>query len=527
MEKRGPILCICYTNHALDSFLHHLYSIGITEIVRCGSGCKEDELKSFELNTLIKTVRVPRSDSDWDLRDRLKISSDKLDKLLNPLVIDEKNVSNVSDENFSTMVDYFYNNHGKWSNDLFNGPDVSREEEADLEEGYQKVDAKGRKKKAFVDLSPIKKFSYWLRGEDLDTRRHIIRDTVIFEQENLAFMQNIQNSGSKRSKKSKKVSSKILSEEEITKEIENRANLPYSNRDVLELLNFENETNFFEFSKKERCKLHDYWVIKNIADVSLTFCDAAIEDDKLRKMSKIVYQRKCLDVLSKAKVVGMTTTCVAKMQDLVKSMKPEIIICEEAGEVLESHVLTSLHSQAQHLIMIGDHLQLRPKVGQYKLSVDSKEGKNYRLDESLFERLVTKNDHRPEVPMSILRVQRRMRSDISDLIRSPLYPDLVDGENTKIYPDVTGMSQNVFFLDHRHLEDGAGKDSQKQLYAQSSKSNQFECDMIIGLVKHLVKNGYQPGDIAILTPYLGQVCRFINLVYESQKITSGTCSCFS
>ena len=33
----GPVLCVCLTNHALDSFLEELLDAGITNIVRAGS----------------------------------------------------------------------------------------------------------------------------------------------------------------------------------------------------------------------------------------------------------------------------------------------------------------------------------------------------------------------------------------------------------------------------------------------------------------------------------------------------------
>lgn len=44
-----PILCVCYTNHALDQFLENLLDIGISRIIRIGGGCKSERLK--ELNT--------------------------------------------------------------------------------------------------------------------------------------------------------------------------------------------------------------------------------------------------------------------------------------------------------------------------------------------------------------------------------------------------------------------------------------------------------------------------------------------
>jgi superfamily I DNA and/or RNA helicase len=35
---------------------------------------------------------------------------------------------------------------------------------------------------------------------------------------------------------------------------------------------------------------------------------------------------------------------------------------EEAAEILEAHVITALSQRTKHVILIGDHKQLRPKV---------------------------------------------------------------------------------------------------------------------------------------------------------------------
>ncbi len=63
-----------------------------------------------------------------------------------------------------------------------------------------------------------------------------------------------------------------------------------------------------------------------------------------------------------------------------------VLIVEEAGEILESHVLTSLSANVKHVILIGDHKQLRPKVECYDLQVES--GQMLDLNMSLFERLI-------------------------------------------------------------------------------------------------------------------------------------------
>lgn len=84
-------------------------------------------------------------------------------------------------------------------------------------------------------------------------------------------------------------------------------------------------------------------------------------------------------------MIGCTTTGFAKYKPLLSAFAPDVLIVEEAGEVLESHVLTCLHEKLKHLILIGDHMQLRPHIENYKFSKDCK-SHQFNLDISLFER---------------------------------------------------------------------------------------------------------------------------------------------
>jgi hypothetical protein len=75
-------------------------------------------------------------------------------------------------------------------------------------------------------------------------------------------------------------------------------------------------------------------------------------------------------VLANSRVVGCTTTGAALYKQLLLGpAAPRVVLVEEAAEILEAHVLTSLGPETKHLIMIGDHKQLRPKVESYELSV--------------------------------------------------------------------------------------------------------------------------------------------------------------
>ncbi len=60
-----------------------------------------------------------------------------------------------------------------------------------------------------------------------------------------------------------------------------------------------------------------------------------------------------------------------------------------------------------------------------------------------------------------------MRPEISALIRETIYEKLIDQSTTKDLPDVVGMRENVFWLNHGHFEDQKDVD----IHHTKSKSN--------------------------------------------------------
>jgi hypothetical protein len=69
-----------------------------------------------------------------------------------------------------------------------------------------------------------------------------------------------------------------------------------------------------------------------------------------------------IETLRKMRVIGCTTTAAAKYSKLIRGANPDIVLVEEAGEILESHILTALTACVKQLILIGDDKQLRPRV---------------------------------------------------------------------------------------------------------------------------------------------------------------------
>lgn len=50
----------------------------------------------------------------------------------------------------------------------------------------------------------------------------------------------------------------------------------------------------------------------------------------------------------------MTTSGVARMQALVAALQPKVLVIEEAAELFEAHVLASLSSATEQVILIGE-----------------------------------------------------------------------------------------------------------------------------------------------------------------------------
>jgi hypothetical protein len=255
-------------------------------------------------------------------------------------------------------------------------------------------------------------------------------------------------------------------------------------------------------SPVERRALVQFWTDELRTERTDELFESVETVNKLRRMITNVHDDIDRRVLQRADVIGVTTTGLAQRIATLQHVECKIIICEEAGEVMEPHMISALLPSVEHFIQIGDHQQLRPQINNFKqLSLESHQGKPYQLDRSQFERLSERIAGKPSFPIAQLNIQRRMRPDISMLIRETIYPRLTDHETTTTLPDVVGMRKNVFWLNHSNQEEGSQADTQ-----QKSHSNAWEVAMTHALVRHIIRQGiYSSTDIAVLTPYGGQL----------------------
>uniref|UniRef100_A0A0K8V7C2 NFX1-type zinc finger-containing protein 1 n=2 Tax=Bactrocera latifrons TaxID=174628 RepID=A0A0K8V7C2_BACLA len=168
---------------------------------------------------------------------------------------------------------------------------------------------------------------------------------------------------------------------------------------------------------------------------SLLAAQRALRDvqEKLKTI-RIMFQ---FYVARKADIIAMTSTFAARNNFLFRLLQCKIVIFEEAAEILESHVLACLTEYTEHVIMIGDHLQLKPYTSNYGNSLTS------QLNISLFERLFVSN-----LKGYTLNVQYRMRPCIADLIHPTFYTDLKNDYSVNNYPVIRNMDKNLYFYTH-------------------------------------------------------------------------------
>ena len=71
--RLGPIICVCYTNHALDQLLEHLVHDGIKHIIRLGSRSKSQLLEPLNLRQISQqqSKTKPEKHKEWEIRSEI------------------------------------------------------------------------------------------------------------------------------------------------------------------------------------------------------------------------------------------------------------------------------------------------------------------------------------------------------------------------------------------------------------------------------------------------------------------------
>jgi hypothetical protein len=187
--------------------------------------------------------------------------------------------------------------------------------------------------------------------------------------------------------------------------------------------------------------------------------------------------------IERSTIVGMTTICASRYHSIIKDIAPSVLIVEEAAMVFESHVVALLNKNIQHLLLIGDHKQLKALSKIHEFCVD------YKIDKSLFERLIN-NDY----PKIMLNCQHRWNPALSWILKHFYGETIIDHPSVLKIEPIRGISKNIFFVNHHREEEPV----------DFSKKNVHEIKYLVNLALFLLKNGYSEKEITILCLYGGQ-----------------------
>ncbi|ODM89129.1 NFX1-type zinc finger-containing protein 1 [Orchesella cincta] len=456
----SPILVLCYTNHALDQFLELLLrEISDLDLVRVGGQCKSDILKGHSLQE--KRIQMDMSTAGEKSLYRQLRTLERAFSELRDEVRELENPRGIFAFKRSTLG----------QNLLLKLPPTLRKA---LESG----DWLGVPEEIF---EPV----------DIELKAMVLKSMALNNGQTRQGMGN-EGMGVKRD-----VEQDYDEDYDMDELLEHRLEDAYYNN-LMEMGGGMSKPYCYltncssPYKHIESYGMSERWAFYfKVVEIALKLGKEQLEKmeetlDHLRLRLK--EEREYLDglLLKQTDVIGMTTTGAAKNHLLLEIAKPQIVVIEEAAEILEAHIVTSLTEDCNQLILIGDHLQLRPSTNVYQLE------QKYHMNVSLFERMILN-----KINLCTLKTQHRMCPEVADLIVGPIYEQLHNHPKVLEYPHVKGVVKNLYFLTHSQLEN-----TDTELL---SKSNYFEANFISGLCEYLLNQGYSKDRITILTTYTGQM----------------------
>lgn len=476
-----PIIIACQTNHAVDQILRHIAHFE-PEFIRLGGRSKDREVikKRTLYEVRMLTSENPPSGCMFGMaKKKMQDMQKEFGIILSPLKPEKKPLDHRILENFKVL---------------------SKAQADSLESGASQW---VQEKKSNVNEAARSPFLIWLGDKliSVPPRQEPEEYGFDYEEADLEFEQLKELEAENAAKDDEEMEalkgiSLPLADNYTCRKI------PGMSAKAKELLK---QQDMWKIPEASRGAVYRYLQSEVKHQIAMAFRDKAKQYNEQAGKRRIGNWEKDEPHLKKAKVIGMTTTGFSKYRPLLAALQPKVVLIEEAAETLEAPVAVTCIPSLQHLILVGDHQQLRPHT-----HVKSHEDKPYYLNISLFERMVNNN-----IQYNVLIKQRRMIPEIRRLLY-PIYKNRIKDhasvKDPEHRPNVPGMGGvNSFFFTHQWRE---------QRDDQMSCLNPEEAVMIVGLVEHLAYNGMEIEDITVLTFYNGQRKRILSKLRNSQTINA-------
>ena len=450
VTRKTPVLIVCYTNHALDQFLTGLVNKGYENVIRVG-GKVSDNLRKYSLFEVRKTHRMSHdglirrcNGARGDIHRRREelaatLSGSSTAEEFSNKVAHEKFIH---DSEYKHMLTEFQFQWFQEYNKVFQRLEISpftvflglsktityRDIERIHTSELTKTAVENSNQHMAVTILDVKK------GENQQTLLDLEDGEISPDYEDDDAYKHVLHGVERSSGDLHEIISqrRCLHSNDFTYEerswVMKRGLTRHAEMSEQEAGGIDNP---WMLNLDDRWRLYKYWLSKK----QRTHVSKIITDyENTCAGMQEIYDQEDKSIIMNADVVAMTTTGAAKYRHILAECKPRVVIIEEAAEVLEAHVITSLTSETEHVILIGDHKQLKPKPSVYKLA------KDYNLDLSLFERMVNNG-----VEHHVLSIQHRMRPEVASLLKH-IYPNLTNADSVQLYQHVKGVEKNLFFF---------------------------------------------------------------------------------
>ncbi|XP_067904238.1 NFX1-type zinc finger-containing protein 1 [Heterodontus francisci] len=514
--RKFPILVVCYTNHALDQFLEGIYGFLHTGLVRVGGRSNSELLKRFILKELRNSRDFRRKlpqhlrGAYFEVTNQMRESEQKIRAAAQHLecttqgVLHEQYLEKyISAMHWSSLQNGLaFDDFGllrgsqslilEWlglgfmSVTAIPGADPQNMENADEQQEEVEVEDEDVEEE-LIQISEEAELIEKERVIDDDEpkmRTKKKQDADLNELANKLLAMNLSNHGTQGAQLQEEAGWQVQHKQK--KKMKQKAQIELRKSGAMTAAEESRIFNIWLLSLKDRWRLYRLWLSMYQMDVRRRIVQhEQLYQAAADRLAELRLQED-LWVLKEAKVVGMTTTGAAKYRKVLQELQPRIVVVEEAAEVLEAHLITTLSNACQHLILIGDHQQLRPSATVYDLA------RNFYLEVSLFERLVKVN-----VPYVRLDYQHRMRPEIAALLSPHIYEQLENHPSVMNYENIKGISSNLFFVEHNYPEE--------EIQDGKSHQNLHEAAFVVALCHYLICQDYSPSQITILTTYTGQL----------------------
>ena len=538
-DVSNPILIVCYTNHALDQFLEFIQDLIIEgtfpHIIRIGGRARSDKMKACSLQAARKEAKDLRSIPRAIYKPVAEMTAIMFAKKAE---LEERTLKASSEEDkllpYWNILPYINLQHKRQLEDRwmqYDSRDQGRELEiwlelwfpTPLEPPSQEELAKQLERQLAIQEHPHasveqKATQQGLQALDVshaqsqdqedevetvqvDEEARLAQDERLMEGEELLLSEetgkghkqiDIEGTSLKQEFQSHMTASEFGWKVQQLKPAEKKRRIADGMKQhAMSSREAQRIDDIWKLRTKDKWRLYQHWAQEFIRGTKSAAQICAAEYEEICREREVRQRGLDFHILQNADIVGMTTTGAAKYNHILQMLSPKIVVIEEAAEVLESHIISCLSSGAQQLVLIGDHKQLKPKPNTHELV------KDYNMAISLFERLAHNR-----FPIVTLGIQHRMRPEISCLVRPHIYQELEDHPSVTHYPSISGVGNNLFFLNHQVWEDANDDDD------LLSHSNKFEADFIVALCRYLLKQGqYKHSQITVLTMYKGQLLK--------------------